>query len=269
MPIIQLDSRLDIHYHAKGAGPDVVLIHGLGSSLRMWERPLQRLAAAGLRAWAVDLPGSGSSSVLNSPYTIPSLANTVETFAGYVGIERAALVGHSMGGAITLEMARRRPEFVRALVLVAPVISGRFGFSLHVLLGSTLGRRGLELLRRHSALLWPRAHPNFALPWRGHPALIRDVEDLARTAPQAFWGGLSAVLDFDSRGYLPSIHAPALVIVGARDATVPPAEGELAAARMPRARLVKMKNAGHRLVDECPAAFDCTLVEFLLETCRL
>jgi len=269
MPTIQLDQHT-IHYHVKGTGPDVLMIHGWASSWRMWERPMIRLASAGLRAWALDLPGCGESEVLCAPngrYTIANLTSVVEAFVERVGIESAALVGHSMGGAIALDMSHRRPDATRALVLVAPVVSGRLGLALHVFLGSPFGRRLLELSQHHGALARLGGRSKFAAPWLARTlplraALLRDAQDLARTAPQAALGSLQAVIDFDFSGRLPEIRTPTLVIVGARDMTVPPSEGELAANKIPGARLVKLRGVGHQPVDECPEEFDRLLLDF-------
>lgn len=266
MPTLKFDHHT-IHYRVKGDGPDVLMIHGWVSSHRMWERPQKRLALAGLRAWAIDLPGSGESDApeaLNSQYTIATLTDIVEAFVKRAGVESAALVGHSMGGAIALEMASRRPEVTRALVLVAPVVSGRMGLALHMLLGSAFGQHMLGLSQRYSQLARLGGRSRFALPWLApSSALRRDAEDLVRTAPEAAIGSLRGVLDFDFTGRLPQIRTPTLVIVGARDMVLPPSEGELAAAKIPGARLVKMRGVGHQPVDERPEEFDRLLVDFV------
>ena len=79
MPTLELDQHR-LHYYVRGQGPDVLMIHGWASSLRMWERPLHVLAAAGFRAWALDLPGHGASSppACEHWYTIPNLAAVVQ-----------------------------------------------------------------------------------------------------------------------------------------------------------------------------------------------
>jgi pimeloyl-ACP methyl ester carboxylesterase len=268
MPAIHLDHHT-LHYRVEGTGPDALMIHGWASSWRMWERPLNRLASAGLRAWAIDLPGCGESDALNASngwYTIAHLADAVEAFTERVGIESVVLVGHSMGGAIALEMTDRHSYSTRALVLVAPVVSGRLGLSLHVLLGSPFGRRLLELSQHHGVLARLGGRTRFAAPWLRHipgPALRRDAEDLARTAPQAAIGTLRAVIDFDFTDRLDRICAPTLVVVGTRDTTVPPAEGELAADRIPDAQLVQFHGVGHQPVDERPEEFDRLLLDFV------
>ncbi len=169
-----------------------------------------------------------------------------------------------MGGAVALAMAAERPQATRALVLVAPAVSGRLRLAFHLLLDSRLGRRMLGLA------LWRNVLNRLASPSRHrsswlarNPARLRDVRDLARTSPEAAVEGLRAVTQFDFTSRLPDITAPALVIVGTHDATLPPSEAELAAARIPGARLVQMRGVGHQPVDERPEEFDRLLLEFV------
>ena len=271
MPNIQIGHHL-LHFQVEGAGPDVLMIHGMASSHRMWERPMQRLAAVGLRAWALDLPGCGESSQPSEGwYTIANLTAMVERFADRVGIRRAVMIGNSMGGAIALALADWRPQLTSALVLVAPVVSGRLGLELHLLFETPLGQQLLNVAQRHNVLGRIGELPTVSVPWlaqRMNPALRRDVQDLAHATPEAAIGALRAVMDFDFTDRLATIHAPALVVVGTRDVTVPPSEGALAAAGIPGARLVKLRGIGHQPVDECPEKFDRLLLQFLNESVR-
>ncbi len=265
MPLIKFDDY-SIHYRVEGFGPDVLMIHGWASSHRMWERCLKRLALSGFRAWALDLPGCGESdscAAASSWYSVANLTSAVETFIKHVGIRSVSLIGHSMGGSIALELGRRRPELTGVLVLVAPAVSGRLGV-LHAFLDSPFWRRLLSLSRQHTALaLWGQRTLLDASELIRDPTLRRDVEDLAHTTPEAFIGGLSAVLDFDFTDRLRAIRAPTLVVVGTRDMTLPSSESKLAASQIPGAQLVKMRGVGHQPVDERPEEFDRLLVEFL------
>jgi pimeloyl-ACP methyl ester carboxylesterase len=179
------------------------------------------------------------------------------------GIRSVSLIGHSMGGAIALELGRRRPELTGALVLVAPAVSGRLRF-LRTLLDSPFRQLLLSLSQPHTALaLWSERTMLGASEFIRNPALRRDLQDLAHTTPEAFIGGLNAVLDFDFTDHLRVISAPTLVVVGTRDMTLPSSESELAASQIPGARLVKMRGVGHQPIDERPEEFDRLLVEFL------
>lgn len=231
---------------------------------------MQVLASAGFRVWALDLPGHGESKPTPSErwYTIPNLTWAVEAFTRQVGLQRAVIVGHSMGGAIALELADQFPQLVRALVLAAPVVSGRIGFSLHLLFDSPLGHGLLQLSQQHNMLARLGELSTFGSSWlKGGlgMALRRDAEDLARTSPQAAVGTLRAVIHFDFADRLAAIGAPTLVMVGLQDVTLPPSEGILAAASIPGARLVRMQGVAHHPMDERPQEFDQLLLTFLNE----
>jgi pimeloyl-ACP methyl ester carboxylesterase len=113
---------VSVYYRAQGdpANPPVILIHGFGGSTFTWRDTLPALAAAGFYAVALDLPPFGLSD--KSPdldYTRSGMADLVARFMSTLGIERADIVGHSMGGAVTAQFAVRHPERVNRLVFVA------------------------------------------------------------------------------------------------------------------------------------------------------
>ena len=106
---------------ATGAGPPVVLIHGLGLDHRMWERQVPALAAAGHRVITCDLPGHGAGgrpTRAGSAYTTEELAASLVEALEESGVEPATLVGFSLGGGIALQVALDRPARVTALALV-------------------------------------------------------------------------------------------------------------------------------------------------------
>lgn len=106
-----------IHYRVAGSGEPVVLIHGLGSSGDDWELQVRALAPR-YRVIVPDLRGSGRSGKPRGPYRVQDFAADVWALLRRLGIERASLVGFSLGGAVALEMALRRPAAVDRLVLI-------------------------------------------------------------------------------------------------------------------------------------------------------
>src|SRR5260221_13191994 len=141
-------------YRVCGSGPDVLLVHGWISSGRMWER-LMRHLAPDYRVWAIDLLGFGDSRNADSAHAL-SIDNHVElvvAFCQALGIAPYAVIGHSMGGAIAVTFALEHPELIDKLVLVSPVVTGRFGGLRDHFLGSSVGRVLLDI----SQHLWPLA----------------------------------------------------------------------------------------------------------------
>jgi len=104
-----------------GVGEPVLLVHGLGDSAYTWHRNLRALAEAGFRAVAYDHPGCGKSALPSGfRFGVDDLAGLAMALLDALDIERAHLVGSSMGGGIGLQLAINRPERLRRVVLVAP-----------------------------------------------------------------------------------------------------------------------------------------------------
>lgn len=108
-----------LHYLDRGAGPVVVLIHGLGGNLRNFYRLVDKLATA-CRVIAVDRPGSGYSQMLSGEYpALRAQATIIAKFIQTLGVDRPLLVGHSLGGALALALALDHRDCVRSLVLIS------------------------------------------------------------------------------------------------------------------------------------------------------
>lgn len=266
-PASHIGRALNIYYQVQGEGRDVVLIHGWASSWRLWQGTMDVLAKAGCRAWALDLPGFGASDKpADGWYSMENFAALVTAFCQALGLERAAIVGHSMGGTIALLLGLEQPHMVERLVAVSPVISGRLNFPVRVFASGRLGRwlyglsarswplasAGAQLLYNRSWSLRPRAHHRRA--W----------EDLAQASPYAALGSLRALAHFDLSPRLHAITAPTLILAGAGDLNVPPSQARLAAARIPGARLVILPGARHLPMNEQPEPFYRELKQFLM-----
>lgn len=248
---------LNLHYLASGTGPDVLFIHGWASSCRMWQGAMEFLAPH-FRCWAIDLAGFGDSDKpANGWYTVPNFTAYVRAFAREAGIERAHVVGHSMGGMIALDLAATHRDFVQRLVVVNPVVTGRTRLQVHRLINRGFDRPLLSLTMQ----VWPVV---VKIPFgRLLAAQVgRNPQDLTKATIESALGGLRALTGYDTTPRLPQIAAPSLVVVGARDLVVSPREGRLAAERVPDAQLVVMPT-GHSPVDDKAAEFNSLLSSFL------
>jgi pimeloyl-ACP methyl ester carboxylesterase len=109
----------ELELDVRGAtGPAIVLVHGLGGTCKAWG-PLMPLLSARARVFAPDLRGCGKSTRGTAEWSLAQAADDVEAAARAVGLDRYALVGHSLGGVIVEEILVRRPEAVSAAVLIA------------------------------------------------------------------------------------------------------------------------------------------------------
>jgi pimeloyl-ACP methyl ester carboxylesterase len=109
MPVTDVDG-VGIHFQQMGDGPDVVMIHGMATNLAFWWLSMVLAARSGFRVTALDLRGHGHSSVPATGYTVPDLAGDVVGLMDAAGIERAHLVGHSLGGEVALLIAASQPR---------------------------------------------------------------------------------------------------------------------------------------------------------------
>jgi pimeloyl-ACP methyl ester carboxylesterase len=115
-----------IHYLERGAGPTLLLIHGLGSSMRSFTHSVLDRLAGDFRVIVMERPGSGESTrAPRACARVRSQAETVSAFIRVLGLERPVLVGHSMGGAVALAVALAHPEQVSGLALVAPLANAQ------------------------------------------------------------------------------------------------------------------------------------------------
>ncbi len=221
-----------------GSGPPLLLLHGLAGSARWWSRNLESLGAA-YHVRAIDLPAFGASS-RRSRFRLERIPDQLAATMDRLGIERAVVVGHSMGGLIAARLAADHPARVDRLVLVDAAI-----LSLDP--------------------LWWRdvSGPVRLLRWT-HPSLVRVLgEDLLRVGPVRLAQATRQLLRADWSDALPRIQAPTLVVWGEHDTLCPPAIGRLIVERIPDARLVTIPGCGHNPMWERPSEFDRVVLEFL------
>jgi pimeloyl-ACP methyl ester carboxylesterase len=264
-------------FRLAGAGPPVVLVHGIGDSSATWAPVLAALSRRHL-VIAPELLGHGSSDKPRADYSVAGYANGVRDLLGVLGVERATLVGHSLGGGVAMQFAYQFPERTERLVLVG---SGGAGPDVTpVLRAMTLpGAVGLlRLLRLPTARLQVGAAVQLLRMLgtglgQDAPDLLRMVDALPdATARAAFIRTLRAVVDWRGqvvtmldRCYL-TRGMPTLLVWGGRDAVVPVAHAHRAHAAMPGSRLEVFDDAGHFPFHTDPARFVALLEEFLATT---
>ena len=250
-------------YSSLGAGPLVVLLHGAGGGFRSFAPQVETLASLGFRAVAWDMPGYGLSPPIE-PYGFKGLAEScialIEALAPEGGAEPVALVGHGLGGMVAQEVALRRPDLVRQLVLVATAAAVAPGdaYSRHAAQGLGWLDEGRDMTAIAEALL-----PQLVSP-RALPAGVQLARHVLTQVHAATWRrALQALSGFDRRAALGHIHVPTLLVAGAQDTLAPPAVLQGMAAAVSGARCVSLADAGHLPHLERPDEFDELLLEFL------
>lgn len=240
-----------------------LLIHGWSSSWYAMS-PLLGLLSQRFRAIAVDLPGYGASSPMHERVTIPAYAELLTDFIERVSDGPVVLVGHSMGGMISLTIALHHPILVERMVLLGPTISGRLSqyinlvvspitilerFGLGSLLVSTMEQLLVGVTDR---LMRPASFAERTGITREDYARIRaDIRrpGQGKVRAECFF----AMRDHDLTGQVGQIKAPALVLWGAEDNTVPLRDAGVVADEWPAADLRILPKAGHWPHFERPA----------------
>lgn len=253
------------YLEAGARGDAVVLLHGWSAFKELWWSTLLALAPRA-RAFAPDMPGHGGSP-LHGDSRMDQIAGRIALFCKARGLESIALVGHSMGGNIALELALARPDLVRRLVLVDPAAQAR---EMPPYTRSYLdSMRGWAALRASMALgrqldvvgRWvPHTHRGgFVLP------ALRRITYLARHDADALRLLLDSLFANPIGPRLAEVGVPTLVISGEFDPLVPPALSRRVAEAIPGAQYALVRGAGHNPMDERPREFERILLAFLGE----
>ncbi|OYY66689.1 MAG: alpha/beta hydrolase [Burkholderiales bacterium 28-67-8] len=257
-----------VRLHVRDSGPKdapaLLLIHGFGASLHTWE-PWARTLAREHRVIRLDLPGSGLSEPdPTGDYTDARSVQLLLALLDQRGIERATLVGHSIGGRIAWMFAARHPERIDRLVLIAPD-----GFASP---GEPYGQApdvpvSMQLMRHvlPRALLRTSLAPAYADPAALSPELVTRYHDLMRApgSREALLARLQQTVRVDPRPLLHSIQAPTLLIWGERDAMIPFANSADYLAALPHATLAALPDVGHLPHEEAPERSLVPLLDFL------
>jgi pimeloyl-ACP methyl ester carboxylesterase len=255
-----------------GSGDPVLLIHGLGGSWPNWLEQLPVLSATH-RVIALDLPGFGASPMPPLPVTIPGYARTIAGLMDALGIPSAAIVGNSMGGEISAELALQAPERVRRLVLISPagvstahvarrLPAIRAAYPAVGALAAWVGANADQVVRRPrlraAALSLVAARPR-------EIAAEFAAEQIRGVGKPGFMPALEALIAHSQtlRERLPDIGCPTLVLWGDRDPVVPVRDAEVFASEIPGARKVIWSQTGHVAMFERAAEFNALLHGFL------
>ncbi len=250
-----------VHYESYGSGPEaVVFIHGWTCDLTFWREQAPIYKAH--RSLLIDLPGHGLSDKPMVPYPMELFAQGIEAAMLDAGVERAALVGHSLGGPIAYTFIRMFPEQVKALVLVDATVSATpnsNGFRSAQQVQYQHRAQGLTGAAGEKYFL---AQVESMFSSKLSPSTRASIRAKMLATPE--WVRVAAVTSQSELDPPPpgeSFNIPALAIQAAKKGT----EERAAAMRsiFPRLRLEKWENSGHFLMMEDPGRFNRSLEKFL------
>jgi 3-oxoadipate enol-lactonase len=239
----------------------VIFLHGIGGGARSFAPQIASFADAGYQPIALDLPGYGTRTPVES-MTFDALAEDVELTILRSALERPVLVGHSMGGMVVQTLLRRRPDDYRAAVLscTSPAFGNPAGdfqqkFVADRLAPLDAGRRMADIAADAAdSMMGPKADP-------AGRALF--IESYAAMAENTYRAAVMCLVSFDERGNLGAIKIPVLCLAAEHDRNAPAPVVEKMASKIPAARYVCLPGIGHMPNLESPQAYDAAIFNFL------
>ncbi|MDT7741780.1 MAG: 3-oxoadipate enol-lactonase [Actinomycetota bacterium] len=246
--------RLHVVDEGPSDAPVVVLLCSLGSTVDMWA-PQRRELAGDHRVLAMDTRGHGGSPVPDGPYFVEDLADDVLETLDDLGVDQAAFVGVSLGGAMSQAVALRAPERVSALALLCT--SAQFdNLDTYVERAETVRSEGDGAIADGVVARWFTDDVDETTR-----TTMRDM--IAATPSEGYASCCEAIVAWDSRSRLASITAPTLVISGAQDPATPPEHGRVLADGIPGARFELIEDAAHLASYQRPEVVTPLLAEHL------
>lgn len=228
-----------LHYRVMGQGSPLVLIHGFGTSGYVWQRVLPLLGRT-YELFVLDLPGYGRSPAPRS-WQLRAIAPLVAEWLHKLQLPPVAVMGHSMGGAISIHLTAIAPKAVKQLILV--------------------NTAGLPLQVPLPDLIW-RAARSAIQPGNGRYPLGL-LLDVAYPRFRVLWQTALEMQDSDLRPELASITSPTLIIWGERDLLLPVSFAYTLNSALPQARLITLPDCGHRPMLAQPEQFSQVVRDFL------
>jgi 3-oxoadipate enol-lactonase len=251
---------VELAYELLGEGPPLLLIQGLGYGGRGWG-PMLDLLADDFTVVAFDNRGFGASDAPPGPYTARELAHDARAVLDAAALDRAHVVGASLGGMVAQELALGDPDRVDRLVLACTTPGGPAAYPMPA--------RTVSLMAEAATMPADVALRRFVENGLGEGSSEELIQRIVayRTAnppdPGGWQAQAAAGATHDALDRLGAISAPTLIVHGTRDEVVDPRNAELVADRIPGARVELLAGCGHLLFWEEPERLVALVKEFL------
>lgn len=255
MPAVKVGD-ISLYFEQSGQGSPVVLAHAFLDNCSVWKAQVDVLAQ-GHRVIPYDHRGHGRSDKPKGGYSVQALADDLNGLMLALKLDRAAVVGNSIGGMVIMRLALDHPERVSRMVLVCT--TPRLVPQLPVVC-STVGRMSSLFPYRMFARALQRTKMHRPSEEAGRQALERSRQ-VPRHAAYAIWQSL--LTSYDVRSQLSGIAVPTLIVAGGKDFTIPMAMNRLMNREIEGSRLEVMPDCGHLPMIERPEEFNRILTGFL------
>lgn len=259
MSVVYIDQQA-VHYEVFGKGRPVLFLHGWLGSWRYW-LPSMEVASANFRTYAFDLIGFGDTQQRHIEPSIAAYGNQVIRFLDALGIEKITLVGHSMGGMVSLKTAIEHPERVQRVVTVgAPIVGSSLALFLKLTAFQPIAR-GMNTFPRLTQRLF-----RYFLDEANEQDMLEILEDSVKSTANSVRTSVRSMMRTDLRPDLPRLRVPALVIHGTRDDIVMPSQINVIRRAMPTSpylRQLSVEGSRHFPWTDHPEVFHPALMQFL------
>jgi pimeloyl-ACP methyl ester carboxylesterase len=257
-----------VHYEVYGRGRPVLLLHGWLNSWAVWRRTIE-LLGEDFRLYALDFFGFGESGDQAEDYSVNNFTFLVNQFMDRMGIVKAPLIGHSMGGTVSLKTAIQFPDkVVKVGVVGSPIV----GSSLSPLL-KMAAYRGWVDLAENAPFIYNVFQAGFRPFIKGYSYLVaRDGKllgemlssDAAKLGSMPFFESIGTLRETDLRPVLHQVRVPVIGLYGKKDVIVDPAQHKVLKEYLPHSQIEWFEDSGHfPMIDE-EKHFHETVRAFLL-----
>jgi len=251
-----------LHYEVYGRGKPVILLHGWLGSWGLWQETMTYLGQY-YRTYALDFWGFGESGKKRSTYQVIDFVSLVDQFMDRLGIGKAPLVGHSMGGTVSLLTALSYPERAAKVVVIgSPIVGSSLALTLKL-----AGRRWIAFLLFHMMGVF-RGGMRIASPFICKDPKFPQMmdHDLSQTTLESFLISIASLRQTDLRPQLDQIKIPVMGMYGNRDNIVHPRQWQPLQEKVRHARIERFPRAGHFIMLDEPLNFRQVLKDFLDDT---
>ncbi|MCU0441239.1 MAG: alpha/beta hydrolase [Bacteroidia bacterium] len=273
---IQVHPEISIAYMDEGEGATTFLfIHGLANYAPVWQYQISELKNNN-RCIAIDLPGNGYSSRGDYPYTMFFYAESVARFIETLDLKNVVLVGHSMGGQVSMVLALRYPLLIQKLILIGS--AGLEYFATHEVMMMQGALKMGTLFASDEFHLKQAIEQSFFSSHNDSAKIIEQLHEFMKLHPTKQWREMSiksinGMLNEQVQQFLPEIQVPTHIIFGKQDALIPnslvhfgetpTSIAQKAAALIPNATFTIINNAGHFVQIEKPIEVNGILASFV------
>ncbi len=248
-----------VHYEVYGRGRPVILLHGWLGSWGLWQETMAYLGAF-YRTYALDFWGFGESGKKRDSYAVQDFVSLVDQFMERLGIVEAPLVGHSMGGTVSLSVAIQYPHRAKKVVVIgSPIVGSSLAMPLKL-----AGYPFIAFVLFN--MMWAfRSTMKVASPFICADPRFPEMmdRDLTQTTVQSFLLSIASLRRTDLRPMLSQVKIPIMGMYGDRDNIVHPRQWQPLQQAAPHAQIVRWQRAQHFVMLDTPADFMQNLKTFL------